>query len=78
LFQLGLTELSADTDDAFVDRAVALCANLPKLAQRRTHLRERLERSPLMDGQRFTLQMESAYRYLWQQYTASTALESTS
>lgn len=78
LFHLGLTELSADTDEAFVDRAVELCGNLPKLVQLRTQLRERLEQSPLMDGARFARQMESAYRYLWQQYTASAALESTS
>jgi len=78
LFQLGLTGLTADTDEAFVERAVELCGNLPKLARLRTHLRERLERSPLMDGPRFAQQMESAYRSLWQQYTSSTALEGTS
>jgi protein O-GlcNAc transferase len=35
LFQLGLTDLAADTDEAFVDIAVGLCGNLPKLAQLR-------------------------------------------
>jgi protein O-GlcNAc transferase len=78
LFQLGLTELTANTDAAFVDIAVALCGNLPKLAQLRNSLRERLEQSPLMDGQRFALQMESAYRYLWQRYTSPTTLEGVS
>jgi predicted O-linked N-acetylglucosamine transferase (SPINDLY family) len=76
LFHLGLTELSADTDDAFVATAVELCENLQKLARLRTQLRARLEQSPLMDGQRFARQMESAYRHLWQHYTASAALES--
>lgn len=75
LFQLGLTELAADTDAAYVDIAVGLCGNLSKLAQLRAHLRERLEQSPLMDGQRFARQMESLYRHLWQQYTTSTAPE---
>jgi len=75
LFQLGLTELAADTDAAFVDIAVGLCGNLSKLAQLRAHLRERLERSPLMDGQRFAHHMESLYRHLWQQYATSTASE---
>jgi predicted O-linked N-acetylglucosamine transferase (SPINDLY family) len=78
LFQLGLTELAADTDEAFVDIAVKLCGNLSKLAQLRAHLRERLEQSPLMDGQRFAQHMESLYRYLWQQYTAPTVPETSS
>lgn len=77
LFQLGLTELAADTDEAFVDIAVGLCGNLPKLAQLRAHLRERLEQSPLMDGQRFAHHMESLYRYLWQQYTAPAVPEAS-
>jgi predicted O-linked N-acetylglucosamine transferase (SPINDLY family) len=76
LFQLGLTELAAETDAAFVDIVVGLCGNLSKLAQLRSSLRERLEQSPLMDGQRFAHHMEALYRHLWQRYTAPTALES--
>ena len=75
LFQLGLTDWAADTDEAFVDIAVGICGNLSKLAQLRAQLRERLELSPLMDGQRFAQQMESLYRQMWQRYTTSTALE---
>jgi len=78
LFQVGLSELAADTDAAFVDIAVELCANLPRLAQLREHLRERLEQSPLMDGPRFAAQMESVYRRLWRQYSLAGASESAS
>jgi protein O-GlcNAc transferase len=66
LFQVGLAELAAETDETFVDVAVALCENLGKLAQLREQLRARLEQSPLMDGQRFARHMESLYRRLWQ------------
>jgi predicted O-linked N-acetylglucosamine transferase (SPINDLY family) len=65
LFQVGLTELAAADDDAFVAAAVALALDLPRLAQLRGSLRARLEGSPLMDGARFTGHMESALRTLW-------------
>jgi predicted O-linked N-acetylglucosamine transferase (SPINDLY family) len=65
LFQLGLHELAADTDQAFIATAVALGEDLPRLAQLRQQLRSRLERSPLMDAPRFARHMEAIYRRLW-------------
>ncbi|MHB8814880.1 MAG: tetratricopeptide repeat protein [Steroidobacteraceae bacterium] len=62
LYQVGLTELAADTDDGFVSAALALANNLQRLASLRKELRSRLESSPLMNGQRFAANVEAAYR----------------
>ena len=62
LNNLGLLELVALDDQAFVDIAVALAADLPRLAQLRRTLRSRFEASPLMDGKRFAAAMEAVYR----------------
>ncbi|CAG4892267.1 tetratricopeptide repeat protein [Paraburkholderia saeva] len=70
LFNLGLTELAADSDDAFVRVAVELAANLPRLAGLRQTLRSRMEQSPLMDGARFARHVEAVYRQIWQSWCA--------
>ena len=62
LYQIGLTELAADTDEGFVSAAVALARDLPRLAALRNELRPRLESSPLMNGRRFAANIEAAYR----------------
>ncbi|HEX4152352.1 MAG TPA: tetratricopeptide repeat protein [Steroidobacteraceae bacterium] len=70
LHQLGLAELAASSDQAFVEIAVRLAADLPRLAALRSSLRERLEASPLMDGARFARNIEAAYRTAWLQYVS--------
>jgi protein O-GlcNAc transferase len=65
LNNLGLTELAARSDEEFVKIASGLASDLPRLAQLRATLRERMEKSPLMDGSRFARNMESAYRQMW-------------
>lgn len=61
LANLGLTELAAGSDDAFVATAVSLATDLPRLAKLRATLRERMAASPLMDGERFARGVEAAY-----------------
>jgi predicted O-linked N-acetylglucosamine transferase (SPINDLY family) len=68
LHQLGLSELAAHSDEAFVEIAAALAADLPRLAALRESLRGRLESSPLMNGTRFAHHIENAYRTAWMQY----------
>ena len=69
LHQLGLSDLAAYSDGAFVDVAVTLAADLPRLAALRgSSLRARLERSALMDGARFARNIENAYRTAWTRY----------
>jgi predicted O-linked N-acetylglucosamine transferase (SPINDLY family) len=65
LSNLGLAELAGKTPDEFVQIAVALANDLPRLALLRAGLRERMEKSPLMDGPRFARNMEAAYRQMW-------------
>jgi predicted O-linked N-acetylglucosamine transferase (SPINDLY family) len=65
LNNLGLPELAADTDDAFVKIASELAMDLPRLRNLRRDLRERMHRSALMNGQRFTRNMEQTYLRLW-------------
>ncbi len=62
LHNLGLMELVAHSDEAFVNQAVELGKDLKKLENLHQTLRTRMEKSPLMDGKRFTGNMEKAYR----------------
>ncbi|MEA3196479.1 MAG: protein O-GlcNAc transferase [Gammaproteobacteria bacterium] len=65
LFQLGLVELAADSDAAFIGIAAALGQDLVRLAALRRELRARLERSALMNAPVFARHMEHAYRDAW-------------
>ncbi|HEX5241627.1 MAG TPA: tetratricopeptide repeat protein [Tepidisphaeraceae bacterium] len=65
LFNLGLTELAAESDDDYVKIASELGRDLDRLAQMRQTLRERLQLSPLMDADRFARRIEAAYQRMW-------------
>lgn len=62
LSHLGLPELIANTPDAYLAIAAGLAADLDKLGSLRTGLRERMVRSTLLNGKRFTSQLEDCYR----------------
>jgi predicted O-linked N-acetylglucosamine transferase (SPINDLY family) len=70
LTNLGLTELIARTPDEFVDVALALANDLPRLAGLRASLRQRMRQSPLMDFPRFARGVEAAYRSAWAAWCA--------
>ena len=65
LTNIGLPELIGHNEDDYVDIAVALANDLPRLAALRSGLRERLRASPLMDAPRFTRNLEAAYREMF-------------
>jgi len=65
LANLGLAELAAESDDAFVEVVVSLANDRPRLASLRAGLRARMERSPLMDGALFARGVEAAYEGMW-------------
>jgi predicted O-linked N-acetylglucosamine transferase (SPINDLY family) len=73
LSNLGLPELVAFTEDDYVEIAVRLANNLPRLAELRATLRARVEASVLMDAPRFARQIEDAYRAMWRQWCAEEA-----
>ncbi len=65
LVTLGLDELIARTPEQYLEIAGGLAGNLDRLAQLRGGLRERMSRSPLLDFQAFTRNLEIEYRRMW-------------
>jgi predicted O-linked N-acetylglucosamine transferase (SPINDLY family) len=70
LSNLSLPELIAQTADEFVTIAVAMANDLNRLSSLRSTLRERMQRSPLMDAPRFARYIEAVYRTMWQHWCA--------
>jgi predicted O-linked N-acetylglucosamine transferase (SPINDLY family) len=68
LSNLDLAELAALTDEDFVKIATYLAADVSRLSRLRMTLRQRMEKSPLMDGPRFARNIESTYRTLWRKW----------
>jgi predicted O-linked N-acetylglucosamine transferase (SPINDLY family) len=71
LKNVGLDELIADTPKAYVDLAVALSQDIPRLKSLRANLRERMQASPLMDAPRMARSLEDAFRGMWQRWTSA-------
>jgi predicted O-linked N-acetylglucosamine transferase (SPINDLY family) len=65
LSNVGLTETIARDLDDYVDLAVSLAGNLPRLAALRAGLRQRMAASPLCDGKRFAENLASILRGVW-------------
>ena len=72
LSNLGLQELAADTPEQYVALTARLAGDLPRLQKLRSTLRQRMLRSPLMDGKRFAGHMEQAYRQMWHKWCQQT------
>ena len=65
LSNVGLTETIVHSLDEYVERALALAADLPRLATLRAGLREQMAASPLCDGKRFANHLVSLLRDVW-------------
>jgi protein O-GlcNAc transferase len=72
LSNLQLLELIAPTPDRFVEIAAELAADLPRLKNLRSTLRQRMQASPLMNAPRFARNIEAAYRQMWQTWCEKT------
>ena len=68
LMNLGLPELIAASPEQYVRIAAELAGDLPRLADLRATLRQRLRASPLMDAPRFARNVEAAYRQMWRRW----------
>ena len=66
LMNIGLGECVTDTEDEYVNKAVNLASDLPRLATLRSKLRSQLLNSPLCNGSDFTHGLEVAYRTMWE------------
>jgi protein O-GlcNAc transferase len=64
LSNVGFTETVAGDVQEYVELAVQLAADIPKLAKWRGELRHRMTHSPLCDGQRFAESLMQALSYL--------------
>jgi protein O-GlcNAc transferase len=68
LTHCGLTDLIAETETDYIERATALAADLAALTALRAGMRTRLAASPLTDHHRFAGAVENVYRHLWQDW----------
>jgi predicted O-linked N-acetylglucosamine transferase (SPINDLY family) len=71
LTNAGLTETIAADLQQYVDLAVTLAGDLPRLAALRAQLREQMAGSPLCNGPRFAAQLMALLREVWKQWVAS-------
>ncbi|MDO8250604.1 MAG: tetratricopeptide repeat protein [Rhodoferax sp.] len=65
LTNIGLPELVATTLPQYVDIAVKLAHDTPRMMQLRQTLRPLMAAAPLTDEARFVREMEAAYRAMW-------------
>ncbi|MCE9620018.1 MAG: hypothetical protein K8R92_08910 [Planctomycetes bacterium] len=68
LSNIGLPELIAKSKDDYVEIAVRLAGDVPRLTELRAGLRPRMLASPLSDIPRFTKNLEAAYLEMWKAY----------
>jgi predicted O-linked N-acetylglucosamine transferase (SPINDLY family) len=68
LSNVGLTETIAGNPEAYVDLAVGLANDLPRLAAMRAGLRQRVAESPLCDGKRFAADWMHLFRGVWRDW----------
>lgn len=65
---IGLTDWIADTPEEYVSKAVGFSCDPAKLHELRRGMRGRLRSSPLMNTERFTGNLEAAYRGMWKRW----------
>lgn len=68
---LGLPELAAQSVDEYVEKAVALATDAPRLAALREGLRPRMQQSALCDHKRFVAGFTRELRRAWGEWCAS-------
>jgi predicted O-linked N-acetylglucosamine transferase (SPINDLY family) len=71
-YNAGLAEWIAADDDDYVRKAVAAAADLPRLAELRSQLRNRLPATPLFDARRFARDWEDAMWGMWRDRSVAT------
>jgi protein O-GlcNAc transferase len=71
LSNMGLADLVADSPDRYVQIAISLAHDRSRLQEFRSTLRQRMQRSPLMDAPRFARNMEAAYRAMWRTWCSA-------
>ena len=65
LSQVGLSDLAAFSDEDYVNAAIELAKNTPRLRNLRANLRSVMQASPLMNAPRFAKNFGELLRHLW-------------
>ncbi|XP_047307864.1 probable UDP-N-acetylglucosamine--peptide N-acetylglucosaminyltransferase SPINDLY [Impatiens glandulifera] len=65
---VGLGHLVAKTEDEYIQLSVKLASDITALAKLRMSLRDLMSNSPLCNGPKFILGVESVYRSMWRRY----------
>ena len=73
LSNVGLTETIAHDLNEYVEVALSLAGDVPRLAMLRAGLRQRMAASPLCDGQRFAANLMRVLRDVWRQWCDAAA-----
>jgi predicted O-linked N-acetylglucosamine transferase (SPINDLY family) len=73
LTQIGLSDLAADSVEAYVETAVALTSDPERLCELRRSSRPRMSASSLCDASAFARKVEAAYRTMWQRWCETPA-----
>lgn len=68
LTRAGLGDLVAETEEMYVERALAIAVDEVRRKELRTSMRDRLRASPLIDATAFTHGLEQAYQQMWEDY----------
>jgi len=68
----GLPDLIAQSPAQYVEIATNLAANFDYLAKLRSLIRPTMQKSPITDARQFALDMEEAYRTMWQNWCGKT------
>jgi len=71
LGNVGLPDLVAESEEQYLEIAVALATDRPRLRGLQRGLRERMRASPLMDASGFMRELEDAYREAWRRVCAA-------
>jgi protein O-GlcNAc transferase len=71
LSNIGVPELVASSEEQYVGIAIELAKDTRRLTDLRLTLRQRMQRSPLMDAPKFTRSIEAAYRRMWHTWCAT-------
>ncbi len=70
LSAIGLEELVALSEEEYAAKAIDLAHDPQRLSTLRATMRDRMQQSPLMDGQGFARKLEAAYREMWRRWCA--------
>lgn len=77
LMNLGLGELVANTAEEYVEKAVGLAGDEELLLVLRKKLRDMMQRSPLMDADRYRQDLTAAYTQVWKQFVEAQPIPET-